>query len=156
MPAGLVRSGNFSKGTPITLPHNFGNVVGASEPFGNPIPQSNPSLDSNPVTWAPAPNHFGNGVNFSLQSSPPVVVIAPGSTGTVNIVVTNVDGTNVPTLSYSGAPAGVTIAFGTNPDTTTSVATITVASSVPAGRYTITITGTGSPSQTTNIHLVVN
>jgi hypothetical protein len=158
MPLGIVRSGDFRNGTPIVLPHDFGNdVAGANEPFGSPQPQSNTDMSSNVVNWVPSPAHFGNQVSFSTQSVPPVVVIAQGSTGTVDINLTNLLGSNSATLTYYGEPANVTIAFGTNPDTGTSVATITVGSSVPVGRYTITIVATvSSPNiEYTQIHLVV-
>jgi hypothetical protein len=60
-------------------------------------------------------------------------------------------------LTYSGAPVGVTLAFVPNPDTSTSVCTITVGAAVPAGKYAITITGTsGTEVNTTVLHLVVS
>jgi hypothetical protein len=157
MPAGLVRSGSFRNGTPIVLPHVFGTPVALPEPYGNNEPQANSSLSSNPVTWAPTPNHFGNNVELSLQVVAPIVNVSPGGTGTTNINLTRLLGTPSPTLTYSGAPAGVTLAFAPNPDTGTSVCTVTVGASVPAGRYTITIVGTsGAEVDTTNLHLVVN
>jgi len=156
MPLGLVRSGDFRKGTPTVLPHVFGNPVNLPEPFEGIQPQSNSSLDSNPVTWVPNPAHFGNPVDLSLQTVPPVVIVAPGSTGIANINLTQLLGTPTPTLTYSGAPAGVTLAFVPNPDTGTSMCTITVGSSVPVGKYTITIIGTsGTEIDSTNFHLVV-
>ena len=161
MPHGLVRSGDNRKGNPITwLPSasHFGNLVGEPEPFGNIEPQPNDTLFENQVTWAPNPAHFGNQVSFSLQTVPPVVVIPAGSSDTTDINLTNLLGSNSATLTYYGAPAGVTVAFGTNPDTGTSVATITVGSSVPSGRNTITVVGTvsGANVETTNIQLVVS
>lgn len=157
MPAGLVRSGDFRKGTPITLPHIFGTPVTIPEPQGNVNPQANSSLSSNPVTWAPSPAHFGNPVDLSLQVVAPIVIVTPGGTGTTNINLTQLFGTPTPTLTYSGAPAGVTLAFAPNPDTGVSVCTVTVGSSVPAGKYTITIVGTsGTEVNTTNLHLVVS
>jgi hypothetical protein len=158
MPEGLVRSGDFRNGTPIILPHQFGNPVGgSSEPFGSPQPQSNIRMAGNPVRWLPSPAHFGNQVSFLTQVVPPSVVIAPGKTGTVNINVTNLLGTNSVELTSFGEPAGVTVTFAPNPDTGTAVATITVASSVPGGRYTITVVGTvTSPNiEYTQLHLVV-
>ena len=157
MPAGLVRSGDFRKGSPILLPHQFGNPVSLPEPYGNVMPQSNPTLNSNPVTWTPSPPHFGNQVAFSLQVVPPIVIITEGGSQTTSAVLTNLLGTNSATLTYSGAPAGVTISFAPNPDTGTSVATITVGASVPTGRYTITIEGSASGANVefTNIQLVV-
>ena len=157
MPQGLVRSGDFREGTPIVLPHRFGNLVGEPEPFGNIEPQPNDTLFENQVTWTPNPTHFGNQVSFSLQTVPPVLVVAPNSAGTTDINLTNLLGSNSATLTYYGAPVGVTVAFGTNPDTGTSVATVTVGANVPAGRYTITVVGTvsGANVELTNIQLVV-
>ena len=157
MPNGLVRSGDFRKGTPLNLPHQFGNLVSNPEPFGNVIPSANSSLNSNPVTWLPSPNHFGNTVGFSIQTVSPVVVIAPGATGTTNIIVTPLMGVAASmTLAYSGAPMDVTIVFAPNPDTGIAVATVIVGSNVPTGKYAITITGTsGTEIDSANIYLVV-
>ena len=155
---GIVRAGDFRKGNPVVLPKNFGNLVGGSEPFGSPQPQSNSSMFENLVTWTPNSAVFGNQVSFSLQTVPPVLVVAPNSAGTTDINLTNLLGSNSATLTYYGAPVGVTVAFGTNPDTGTSVATVTVGATVPAGRYTITVVGTvsGTNIETTNIQLVVS
>ena len=158
MPQGLVRSGDFRKGTPVVLPHQFGNSVGSPEPFGNIEPQPNTTLFENQVTWTPSPAHFGNEVSFSLQTVPPVVVVPAGSSGNTDINLTNLLGLSSATLTYYGAPAGVSVAFGTNPDTGLSIATITVGANVPIGRYTITVVGTvsGTNVETTNIQLVVS
>jgi hypothetical protein len=154
---GIVRSGDFRNGTPMQAGHRFGNLVGEPEPFGNIEPQPNDTLFENQVTWTVSPAHFGNQVSFSLQTVPPVVVIPAGSSGTTDINLTNLLGSNSATLTYYGAPSGVTVAFGTNPDTGLSVATITVGSNVASGRYTITVVGTisGANIETTNIQLVV-
>src|ERR1700676_5084639 len=157
MSLGKVSSGDFRKGTPITLPHQFGTPVAKPEPQGNVIPQSNATLDSNPITWVPSPSHFGNQVGFLMQSVPPIVIIEQGGTGSVNINLTDLLGVKTVTLSFSGAPAGVTITFTPNPatGTTTSIAEITVAANVPVGKYTITIPGTaGTETENTNIHLI--
>jgi len=157
MPAGLVRSGDFRNGTPIILPHQFGNPVSSPEPFGNPEPQSNPRMAGNPVDWTPSPAHFGNQVSFLLQTVPPVVIVAQGSSGTCSINLTNLKGTNSAELTYFGEPAGVTLAFAPNPDVTSSTVTIMVPSNVPAGKYTITIVGTvTTPNiEYVQLHLVV-
>ena len=156
MALGKVSSGDFRNGTPILLPHTFGNPVSNPEPFGNVIPQSNATLDSNPVTWLPSPNHFGNTVEFSLQSVPPIIIIEQGDSGSVNINLTQLLDSPTATLTFAGAPAGVTISFAPNPDTGTSVATITVGATVPIGKYTIEIDGAGSQETNhTNINLVV-
>jgi hypothetical protein len=156
MPLGKVNSGDFRKGTPIVLPHQFGNPVGDPEPFGNVEPQSNPSLNSNQVTWLPTPSHFGNKIGFSMQCVPPVIVIPQGSSDTVDINVTHLGNGTSATLTYDGAPTGVTVAFGTNPDAATSIATITVDITVPAGKYVINVYGTAAGEvEHTNIHLTV-
>ena len=159
MPMGIVRAGDFRKGNPVVLPKNFGNLVGGSEPFGSPQPQSNSSMFENLVTWTPNSAVFGNQVSFSLQTVPPVVVVPAGSSGNTDINLTNLLGSSSSaTLTYYGAPAGVSVTFGTNPDTGLSIATITVGANVPAGRYTITVVGTvsGANIETTNIQLVVS
>ncbi len=53
------------------------------------------------------------------------------------------------TLAATGLPTGVTAAFATNPATSSSVLTLTAASTVAAGTSTITVTGT-SGTQTTS------
>ena len=54
MPLGLVRSGDYRHGSPVslpvTLPVSVGHVV------------TTPVSVGNSVTWAPTPNHFGNAV----------------------------------------------------------------------------------------------
>ena len=159
MPMGIVRAGDFRKGNPVVLPKNFGNSVGGPEPFGSPQPQSNSSMFENLVTWTPNSAVFGNQVSFSLQTVPPVVVVPAGLSGNTDINLTNLLGSSSSaTLTYYGAPAGVSVAFGTNPDTGLSIATITVGANVPIGRYTITVVGTvsGTNVETTNIQLVVS
>ena len=157
MPEGLVRSGDFREGTPITAGHTFSTPVTVPPNDGNVEPQANTTLDSNPITWLPSPTHFGNGTGFSMQSTPPIVNIARNTTGTTTITVTSLNAAPATvTLTYSGAPVGVSIAFGTNPTTGTSVATTTVGAGVAPGKYTITIIGTATPEvENTNIHLVV-
>jgi lysophospholipase L1-like esterase len=142
-PCGLVRSGDFRNGTPLTAGHVFGNpVAGPNEPFGNNEPQANPRMNGNPVTWDPSSSHFGNQVSFLLQTVPPIAIVAPGTTGTVDVNLTNLLGTNSAELTYFGEPVGVTLSFSPNPDTSSSTVTVTVPSDVPAGKYTITIVGT--------------
>lgn len=156
-PAGLVRSGDNRQGSPITEPHQFGTPVNLPVNDGNQEPQSNPTLNSNPVTWAPSPSHFGNQTGFSLQATPPKVNVAQSSTGTTTITVTSLGGfAGAVSLTYSGAPAGVTAAFAPSSTTTSSTMTLTVGGSVPIGNYVITVTGTsGTETETTNVHLSV-
>src|ERR1700685_2681575 len=158
MPCGLACKGDFRNGTPIILPHEFGTPVTSTEPFGNVIPQSNAKLDSNPVDWTVGPTHFGNQVGYLLQSVPPIVIVAPGSTGTTDINLADLTGgVDSMTLTYNGAPAGVTVAFAPNPDTGTSVATLTVGAGVALGKYLIFVFGTAANGEIdlTQIQLVV-
>ncbi len=61
------------------------------------------------------------------------------------------------TLVASGLPTGVTVAYGTNPTTTTSVLTFTASATATPGTSTVTITGTsGATTATTTIALTVN
>jgi hypothetical protein len=90
-------------------------------------------------------------VSFVLQTVPPVIVVDQSSTGTVELNLTNLKGTNSAELTYFGAPSGVTLAFATNPDTSSSVVTVTVGATVAPGRYTITVVGTAT---TPNIEYV--
>jgi hypothetical protein len=142
----------------MTAGHVFGNpVAGPNEPFGNPQPQANPRIAGNSVDWLPSPAHFGNQVSFLLQTVPPIAIVAPGTTGTVDVNLTNLLGTNSAELTYFGEPVGVTLSFSPNPDTTSSTVTVTVPSDVQAGKYTITIVGTvDSPNiEYVQLHLVV-
>ena len=158
MPAGKVNSGHFRNGTPIKLPHQFGNPVDAtSDNFGNVQPQGNNTLNSNPVTWPPASSHFGNQVSLSMQAVAPILIVEAGGTGSFTVPITDLQNfSGSVTLSFSGAPTGITVSFAPNPATSTSTAQVSVASTVALGKYTITITGTSGTVVThTNIHLVV-
>lgn len=158
MAKGRVSSGNFSKGTPITLPHEFGTPVNLPEPQGNVIPQANPRFNSNQVTWAKDPAHFGNGVGFSIQSVPPIIIVQAGGTASVNINVTALKGSPSVTLTAQGAPTGMDVSFAPNPTTgtQTAVAEISVDAAVATGKYTVTVQGvSGTETEHTNIHVVV-
>lgn len=69
MPRGLNRSGDFRNGTPITIPHQFGNSVTLPKNFGNPV--TLPKNFGNPVTWLPSPAHFGNIIGGIVPPPPP-------------------------------------------------------------------------------------
>ena len=94
---------------------------------------------------------------FTLAPSASTLAVAPGSSGTDTITVTDVGGfTGSVTLAASGLPSGVTAAWGTNPTTGSSVLTLTASSSATTGTSTVTITGTsGSTTATTTIALTV-
>jgi kumamolisin len=98
---------------------------------------------------------------YSISASPSAVSVLQGANGASTITTTDIDGFSSPvTLTSSGAPTGVTVTFGTNPIAAgggTSAVTLAVATTVAAGTYPITITGTSASGvvQTTSISLTV-
>ncbi len=98
------------------------------------------------------------GSGFTLAPSASTLVIAQGKTATDTITVTDTGGfTGSVTLAATGLPTGVTVAYGTNPTTATSVLTFTASATATAGTSTVTITGTsGTTTATTTISLTVS
>lgn len=94
---------------------------------------------------------------FTLSASSKSLTVTPGKTGTDTIAVTDINGFNSRvTLSASGLPFGVTVTFGTNPATGSSVLTFTVGKSAGAGTYTVTVQGvSGSSTASTTISLTI-
>jgi cellulase/cellobiase CelA1 len=94
---------------------------------------------------------------FTLAPSASTLSVAQGKTATDTITVTDVGGfTGSVTLAATGLPSGVTVAYGTNPTTTTSVLTFTASATAATGTSTVTITGTsGTTTATTTISLTV-
>jgi cellulase/cellobiase CelA1 len=94
---------------------------------------------------------------FTLAASPATLSVTQGKTATDTITVTDTGGfTGSVTLTATGLPSGVTVAYGTNPTTSTSVLTFTASATATAGTSTVTITGTsGSTTATTTIALTV-
>jgi kumamolisin len=97
--------------------------------------------------------------SFSLSASPTSLSVATGSSGSSTITSTVSNGfDSAVTLSASGMPSGVTVSFSPSSITGTgsSAASFTVASTVAAGTYSITITGTsGSTKSTATVSLTV-
>ena len=93
--------------------------------------------------------------SFKLAAS--AATVAAGSSGVSSISVTGSNGfVGAVTLTASGWPAGITGTFGTNPATSSSVATFNVASTVAAGNYTLLVNGTsGALTSSTTIALTV-
>lgn len=121
--------------------------------------QTNPSnsnqQDLRLLTQIPAPPDFGGGITPVSQT------IVPGTSGNYTGQVTALNGfTGNVALSASGMPTGVTASF--NPATVTGgsgsyTMTVSVASTVPIGTYSITVTGTsGTLVHSTSITLIVN
>ncbi len=99
---------------------------------------------------------------YTLSSSPGAVTIAAGaSSSAVSITSTVTNGFSSPvTLAASGEPSGVGVTFaapGTITGSGSLAVTIVVGSTVAAGTYPITITGTpaSGPTETTSVSLTV-
>ena len=106
------------------------------------MPQSNATLNSNPVSLPLQ----GTWTGFSLQAVPPIVFVAQTGSYAVFIPITYLGGFFGPvTFTYFGAPVGMTVSFAPNPSTTTVMMVITVAPTVPVGKYTITVQGASGP-----------
>jgi cellulose 1,4-beta-cellobiosidase len=81
--------------------------------------------------------------SFTLKPSSTTLSVAPGASGTDTITVTDVSPfAGSVTFAASGQPSGVTPTFSPASSTTSSVLTLAVGSTVAAGNYTITVTGT--------------
>ena len=98
------------------------------------------------------------GPNFSLSVSPTSLSIARGSKGTASVKITPLNGfTGSVSLSVSGLHSGTTAAFSSNPATSSSTLTFTVASTATNGTFTITITGkSGEITHQTRLNLTVH
>ncbi len=96
--------------------------------------------------------------SFTLAPSTSTLSVTQGKTATDTITVTDVNGfTGSVTLAATGLPGGVTVAYGTNPTTSTSVLTFTASATATVGTSMVTITGTsGSTTATTTITLTVS
>ncbi|MGD0832777.1 MAG: cellulose binding domain-containing protein [Terracidiphilus sp.] len=95
---------------------------------------------------------------FTLAASPTALSLVQGGTGTANVTVSDTGGfTGSITLAATGLPSGVTVAYGTNPATATSVLTFTASATATVGSSTVTITGTsGTLTASTTIALTVS
>ena len=97
--------------------------------------------------------------SFTITTAPKAISIAPGSHGTVGVKTSATGGFDgVITLTASGQPTGVTIAFTPKTITGTGHGTmaIKVSSTAKAGTFTITVTGTsGSIVKTTKVTLTI-
>ena len=96
--------------------------------------------------------------SFTLASSASTLSVAQGASGTDTITVGDVNGfSGSVSFAASGMPSGVTASFSPTSSASSSVVTLSVGSSVTAGTYPITITGTsGSLTPTTSISLTVS
>jgi hypothetical protein len=117
---------------------------------------SNSSLqDIRTLIQVPGPADFGGGF------AQPTQTVVPGNSVNYSGSVTSINGfTGTVSLSATGLPTGVTARF--SPATISGgsgsyTLTLSAASSVPLGTYTITVTGTnGALSHSSSVTLVVN
>jgi kumamolisin len=98
---------------------------------------------------------------FTISAAPVTVSVAQGGSGTSTVTTTVSGGFNAAiSMSASGQPAGVTVAFSPAaigaPGAGTSTITMAVAANAAVGSYPITITGTGGNiAQTATVTLNV-
>jgi subtilase family serine protease len=105
-------------------------------------------------------NHWGDAsATFGVTAASSSLTVGAGSSNTVKLTLAASNGFSSPvTLSYSGAPTGVTVSFSSATLSATSAvtATISASGSAAAGNSTITITGTsGGVSHTATIALTI-
>jgi hypothetical protein len=91
--------------------------------------------------------------SFSLFTSS--LNIGQGSSGVTPVSVYQQYGfSSKVNLSVSGLPTGVTASFATNPTSSSSALTLTVAPTAPLGQYTLTVTGiSGTQTATSTVAL---
>jgi endoglucanase len=90
-------------------------------------------------------NNGGGTPSFTLAPAAAALSVIAGSSATDTISITDAGGFTGPVmLSASGMPAGVSVSFGTNPATSSSVVTVSAASTAPAGTFTLNVSGSGT------------
>src|SRR6187455_2553956 len=100
----------------------------------------------------------GSTPTFTVAASPGSLSVARGASGASTIAITRTNFTGAVTMSATGLPAGVTVAF--NPVTATTgnsaTATFTASSTATLGAATVTITATsGTLTRTTTVALTI-
>jgi endoglucanase len=95
--------------------------------------------------------------DFTVAASPGSLSVARGASGASTIAINRTNFTGAVTMSASGLPSGVTVAF--NPASTTGnsvTATFSASSTATLGAATVTLTATsGSTTRTTTVSLTV-
>jgi len=100
---------------------------------------------THPVTIALSVGGVAQNPSFTLAPTAASLSVPANGSATDTINITDAGGFTGPvTLSASGAPTGVTVAFGTNPATSSSVVTVSAGSTAVAGPFTLTIRGSGT------------
>ncbi|MEO7795332.1 MAG: hypothetical protein ABIV06_11225, partial [Thermoanaerobaculia bacterium] len=119
-------------------------------PDGTASNNSNAYVDSEPVS-----------TDFLVLSADASETICAGTPASYPLTIPQFQSfSEQVTLSSTGAPAGTTAGFGTNPVTPPGTSTFNLGNTgaVPFGSYTITVTGTSSPSNfvhSSNLSLAV-
>ena len=96
--------------------------------------------------------------SFTLALSPAALSVQQGANGQTTVNITRTNFTSAIALSITGAPAGVSTAFGQSnlPTESTTPLTITVGGTVAAAVYPLIVTATsGAISQTSTLSLTV-
>ncbi len=96
--------------------------------------------------------------DFAVASSPGSLSVARGASGASTIAINRTNFTGAVTMSASGLPSGVTVAFNPSAATTGNsvTATFSASSTATLGAATVTITATsGSTTRTTTVALTV-
>src|SRR6187455_3115775 len=95
---------------------------------------------------------------FTVAASPASLSVARGASGTSTVAITRTNFTGAVTMTASGLPSGVTVAFNPSAATTGNsvTATFTASSTATLGAATVTLTATsGSTVKTTTVSLTV-
>lgn len=149
LPAGITPN------TPITNSPAFATTVTIATTGSTPtgtypltITASGGSV-THPVAITLIVNPAGPTPDFSVSVSPGTLTITQGGSSTTTTRVTSIGSfSSSVTLSAPGAPAGITVSFGTNPvtppagGTVDSSTSVSVSSSTATGSYPVTIRGT--------------
>jgi endoglucanase len=100
----------------------------------------------------------GSTPTFTIAASPATLSVARGTSGASTVAITRTNFTSAVTMSASGLPSGVTVAFNPSSATTGNsvTATFTASSSATLGAATVTLTATsGSTTRTTTVSLTI-
>jgi endoglucanase len=96
--------------------------------------------------------------DYSVAASPGTLSVARGASGSTSVAITRTNFTGAVTMSASGLPSGVTVAFNPAGSTTGNsvTATFTASSTATLGSANVTLTATsGALSRTTTVALTV-
>ena len=88
--------------------------------------------------------------SFTMSVSPESATVAPGSSTTASVSVSESGPAQSVSFSSTGQPPGISVSFSpsTVDSSGTSTMTVTVASTVASGTYRLTVTGTGTSGAT--------